>query len=211
METTSTRHNLIGQRVGGLDGFECFRQTGGVGIEWLGRWVITQIGIGTDIAGALQIGLQLIDGYTQLGVIHHTGFFVQVQVKFLDFVFGFGQAAIKQFAAASYFHASTAGAYKSQQRLWHQGGSLAYGYCLVVAGKVVDFEQYDTCVLLTDALVVAVFHFAGETDARHLVGKSVGTFYAAVVSALQFCVQRNAAYHINGFGILTLLYDSYCL
>ena len=184
----TTWHNLIRQLFFGLQGLQCLFYAGSIGVERLGRWIIVQTGIGTQIAGALQMGLQLVDGNTQLGIIHQSRLLVEIQVELLDIIFDFRQTATKQLSPTHYFHTPSTGPNKSQKRLWHQCRSLTDGYRFIVAHQIIDFEQHHSRIRLADALMVAILQFRGKAHARQLVGIVVGTVNTAIILPFELSV-----------------------
>ena len=124
------------------DGLESLFQVGGVGIEGLCHRGVVEVGIGTEVTGTFQTGLQLVDGNAELGVIHHAGLLIEIQVETTDIVIALWKSATKQLAAAHHLHASAAGSHEGQQRLRHHGGTLTDGYGLVVIRQVVHLQQH---------------------------------------------------------------------
>ena len=203
--TVVTRHDVIGQRVFRLNGLEGLFQVRGVCIERLCHRIIVQVGIGSEVTGALQMGLQLVDGHAELGVIHHTGLLIQIQVEFPDVLIRLRQSVLKQLAPAHNLHTSPTRPDKCQQRLRHQGRSLTDGDGLVVTRQIVDLQQRQTCIALAHPLTVAVLHRRGKTDARHFVGEVAGTPHAAVLPAPEFRVERDAHHVHHSIVVLTRL------
>ena len=172
-------HDLLGQLALRQDGLEGFLQAGTVSIKRYERGIIYESGIGAEQTGAVEAGLQLVDGHAQLGIIRQPCLLIEVQVKAPDVFWVRRQLRLfspKQLPLTHDLHAPAADAHEGQQRLGHQPSPLTHGHSLVVARQVVHLEQHQTRVALVDALLLAVLHLRGEADARHLdgVGPSVG-------------------------------------
>ena len=179
-------NNLIRQFLFWLDGLQGLHQIGRVSIEGLCHRIVIQIRIDTEVAGALQPRIQLVDGHSELRIIHHTGFFVEIKVKQADIFFRIRQATTEEFTSAHYLHASSARTDKCQKRLRHHGGSLTDGNGLIIACKVINLQQHQTCVCFADTLAISILHHRGKAYTGHFVGEVAGTGDSAVVEAFQF-------------------------